>query len=151
VGLVKPDKAGVPWAKGLKRTRQRELVLGVLEQADAPLAAPDIAARLERQGESLWLSTIYRVLDSFVEHGMLSKAAVLDSGMAVYALSSRQHRHYAVCLACNRVIPLESCPLESVTPQLTEQNFQITGHRLQMYGFCGGCKPEQADDNNTKE
>ena len=127
------------WAPALKKTKQRQLVLEVLRQAQAPLTALDIAGRLERQGTPVWLSTVYRVLDSFVEHAMLQKTTVVESGMAVFEINDRIHRHYAVCIRCHKIIPLENCPLESFQPELGEADFQVLGHRLQMYGFCSGC------------
>lgn len=132
-----------PWAGGLKRTKQRVLVLDVLERAELPLSAPEIAAELARRGAPVWLSTIYRVLETFVEAGTVQKTVVLENGAAVYELCAHAHRHYAVCLRCRRIIPLEECPLERLEPRLCERDFHITGHRLQMYGFCGGCVEDE--------
>lgn len=127
------------WPQAVKRTKQRCLVLAVLEAADMPVTALDISARLEKQGNPVWLSTIYRILDTFSEHGMAQKAAVLENGMAIYECSTRAHRHYAVCVVCHKVIAIHDCPLESYSPLLQEQNFHVLGHKLQMYGYCGEC------------
>jgi len=139
--MPKSDNPATPWALGLKKTRQRQLVWEALENAEAPVTVPDISARLERLGTPVWLSTIYRILDQFVERGLLLKIIVTENGQAMYEINDHNHRHYAVCLACNKIIPLEHCPVESFRPQLEGESFQITGHRLQMYGFCKGCHP----------
>jgi len=133
--------AEAKWAPELKKTRQRRLVLETLERAEGPVAATDITARLAQAGTPVWLSTVYRVLDTFVEHGMLQKTTVLESGAAVYELCG-SHRHYAVCVVCRKIIPLHGCPLDSFRPELGER-FHITGHRLQIYGVCGGCEKNQ--------
>lgn len=143
--MPKCDSTVTPWPLGLKKTRQRQLVWETLEGADAPMTVPDISARLERLGTPVSPSTIYRILDQFVERGALLKTIVTESGQAMYEVNGQSHRHYAVCLACNRIIPLDHCPLESFRPQLDEQSFQITGHRIQMHGFCEGCRlPDKA-------
>lgn len=128
------------WPEGLKRTRQRETVLTALSGADTPMTAMQLAAQLERQGEAVWLSTIYRVLDTFVEHGVVKKTQILDSGINIYELTSTQHRHYAVCVVCNRIIGMHNCPVDHhFLPELSEQGFHVLGHRLQMYGYCAAC------------
>lgn len=126
----------IRWPDGLKKTKTRVAVLQALAVADRPLTAVEIAART---GEKpVWLSTVYRVLDIFEQHGMVLKTPVMESGIAIYELAGG-HRHYAVCLGCNRVITLENCPLENFLPRLSEQDFQVVGHRLQMYGYCTSC------------
>ena len=127
------------WPQGLKRTKPRQRVLEVLSSAAVPMTALDICEQIGREGESVWLSTVYRILDQFTERGIAVKTAVLDSGMALYELSRSGHRHYAVCMGCNKVIPMENCPMERFYPKLEESGFQVTGHKLEMYGYCKEC------------
>ena len=84
------------WPAGIKKTRQRQGVLSVLEHAQAPLSATDICAKLESTGENPWLSTVYRVLELFVEKGVVLKTSVMNNEMAVYELNRYTHKHYAV-------------------------------------------------------
>lgn len=126
------------WPPALKKTAPRLLILDAFCASDKPLTAPALSALLERQGTPVWLSTVYRVLDLFSEHGILIKTALHENGMAIYELNDG-HRHYAVCVACKRVIAMHGCPLESFMPDLQEKNFHILGHKLQMYGYCGEC------------
>lgn len=127
------------WPQGIKKTKQRAAVLAELEKAEAPLTAQELSVRLQQAGEEVWLSTIYRILDTFVQNGIVTRTTVLNSGTAVYELAGEQHRHYAVCLLCGKVTPMENCPLESFLPRLSDREFHVLGHRLQMFGYCGGC------------
>lgn len=136
------ENASASWPSGIKRTRQRELVYNALSCAKTPLSALDISDRLDRAKTPVWLSTIYRILDMFTAQGIAQKSAVTESGMAVFELSANRHRHYAVCISCQRVIAIENCPFESFSPKLSERDFQVTGHRLQIYGYCTGCSPK---------
>lgn len=126
------------WPAGVKRTKQRELVLSVFSVLDRPLTALEVSEYLAHEGTPVWLSTVYRVLDMFLERGMVSKIAAHENGMAIYALNDG-HRHYAVCVTCKKVIAMRGCPLESFMPDLQEKNFRVLGHRLQMYGYCANC------------
>ena len=127
------------WPQDLKKTKQRTLVLEVLNQAEIPLGAPAIAAELERRGTPVWISTVYRVLDTFTTHGVAVKAAELENGMALYEQAGNKHRHYAVCLACGKAVPLAHCPLENRLGVLPDKGFRVVAHKLQIYGYCTGC------------
>lgn len=129
-----------PWPAGLKRTRQREGVLAVLEQANKPLSAAEICSKLEENGEKAWLSTVYRILELFVEKEMAVKTSVMNSDVAVYELNRYKHKHYAVCIGCHKMIGMNNCPMDAFIPELDEQNFRVVGHNLQVFGFCKDCR-----------
>ncbi len=128
------------WPSGVKKTKQRACVLALLEASESPLSAAELYLRA-RQGEdaSVSLSTVYRILDHFVENGLAVKSAVTDGGTVLYAPNRQQHRHYAICVDCRRIVTLESCPMEALTPELSENGFHVLGHRVELYGYCGDC------------
>ncbi|WP_294856064.1 Fur family transcriptional regulator [Oscillibacter sp.] len=128
------------WQAGVKRTRQRESVLAVLEHSDKPLSAAEICSKIEMDGDTVWMSTVYRVLELFVEKGVALKTTVLNNEMAVYELNRFQHKHYAVCMKCRKIIPMGNCPMENFTPMLAEEGFQIVGHNLEVFGYCRDCR-----------
>jgi Fur family ferric uptake transcriptional regulator len=128
------------WPEGLKRTQPRERVLTVLEQADHPLSAMDICSAAEQGGKPVWLSTVYRILELFVQKGVVTKVAMMHNDMTLYELNHLQHRHYAVCVSCRKVVPLHTCPLEKFMPRLDDQSFHVLGHNLEIYGYCGECE-----------
>lgn len=127
-----------PWPKELKKTKQRLDLIEALCEAENPLSVQEISAELLRRGNPMWLSTIYRVLETLMKHGVIQKSAVSDSGTALYEIGA-EHRHYAVCVGCKCVIELKGCPIESLLPDLQEKSFHVVGHKLQISGFCGDC------------
>jgi Fur family ferric uptake transcriptional regulator len=130
--------AGIDWPEGIKRTKQRDAVLGVLENAEAPLPAMEICARTEKSGEPVWLSTVYRILELFTEKGVVLKTTVLDGDMAFYELNRHGHHHYAVCVDCHKIVPIEGCPMGDYEPE-PQSGFRVLGHRVEMYGYCKDC------------
>ncbi len=127
------------WPQGIKKTKPRERVLAVLERADAPMSSIDIYTQAQSMGGPIWLSTVYRVLEAFVQKGLIVKTVVMDSGMAVYALNRHQHTHYAVCVGCHKIVAMENCPMEAFVPRLGDSGFHVLGHKIEMYGYCRDC------------
>jgi Fur family ferric uptake transcriptional regulator len=58
-------------------------VLSILEKSDKPLSATDICSKMEeRRDSAAWLSTVYRVLEIFVEKGVVIKTNMMNNEMA---------------------------------------------------------------------
>lgn len=129
------------WPAGIKRTKQRESMLSILNDSEKPLSAADICAKMEESNGSAWLSTVYRTLELFVKKGVVVKTNVMNHEMAVYELNRFKHKHYAVCMNCRKIIAIDNCPMEKFIPQLADEGFRITGHNLEIFGFCKDCDP----------
>lgn len=132
----------LPWPKDVKKTKQRLEIIEALHEAEKPLSAQEISAELMRSGNPMWLSTVYRVLETLMKHGMIQKSAVNESGTALYEIGD-EHRHYAVCVGCKSIVEIKGCPIESFLPDLTAKSFHVIGHKLQISGFCCDCYMKQ--------
>lgn len=139
------------WPSGFKRTRPRAYVLGVLDEADEPLSAADIYAAIDKKGLSISLSTIYRILEQLVTKNAVIKTTIMDNDMAIYELNRKQHKHYAVCMNCHKVVPLNNCPLERFTPRIEDNEFHVMGHKVEIYGYCKDCDKTDSHGRNTDE
>lgn len=130
--------------KGLKNTKNRQLVLASLRQADSPLTAEDIYLQLKVVDASISLSTVYRILDIFVEKELALKASVAKDNAAMYELNDRAHKHHLVCVSCKKIQPVYNCPLDDFEKNVAkETDYSITGHRLEIYGYCPECRGKE--------
>ena len=128
------------WPAQLRRTKPRLRVWEVISRAEMPLEVRELCARLEKLGEPMAVSTVYRVLAAFEECGAVTKTTVLGSDSALYALHEPGHEHYAICLGCHHRIPLKHCPIrESDGPE----GFCVTDHRVELYGYCAECRKKR--------
>ncbi|MBO5283479.1 MAG: transcriptional repressor [Lachnospiraceae bacterium] len=129
---------------GIKWTRQRKDVYQILLEATEPLSAVQIYQRLEDSAgqPGYAVSTIYRLLAAVEEKNLLIKSSWMGEDTLVYELNRGEHTHYAVCLGCHKRVPLQQCPFAHMHPQLpqTQGDFEITGHKLELYGYCKECK-----------
>jgi Fur family ferric uptake transcriptional regulator len=127
------------WPVGVKKTRQRQAVLAVLRQAENPVSAAVIRAVAAREGQKITLSTVYRILEYMKKKGVVGRADVRQSGRALYELNRFRHKHYAVCVVCHRIIKMDNCPMENFIPHVAEKDFRVTGHSVELYGYCRDC------------
>ena len=139
----------VSYPQGIKWTKQRKDVYHVLLHAVEPLSAVQIYNHIDKTEDTgnYAVSTIYRILTAFEEKGLVSKTNWMGDGTLVYELNKGGHTHYAVCLNCHKRIPLEACPFEQMhvshaheKDSLDASGFQVTGHKLELYGYCKQCR-----------
>jgi len=134
------------WPQGLKRTKSREAIMAALEKEPLPVTALYLFDKLQQGKEPIWLSTVYRVLESFVGKNAVLKIMPADSTMAVYEWNRHKHTHYAVCVECHSMVPVKDCPFEYTAPPAADGDFHIVGHNLELYGYCGKCYKKKADE-----
>lgn len=134
------EKASFP--KGLKWTKQRKAVYQVLKDAEEPMSAVEIYHKVIEtdQTAEYAVSTIYRILATFEENEMLIKSTFMNEETYVYELNRGMHTHYAVCMKCHKKVVLDGCPFMSMRLPKAQDDFQITGHKLELYGYCKDCK-----------
>lgn len=117
---------------GLKCTTQRISVMEILSRANAPMTAESIFEK----ADGISLSTVYRIAERLVEKGIVTKNTIRDSDKFYYELVDNKHRHYAICLGCGGMKYVDICPVHN----LKIDDFTVTGHKLEIYGYCGSCK-----------
>jgi len=126
--------------EGMKNTRHRNAILLLLEQSDHPVSAEELYISLREKTASINLSTVYRTLDTFVSKNLVIKAT-MDDGKARYELNHHEHKHHLFCVGCHKVISIEDCPMGELQESLKKKmDFEVTGHKLEIYGYCHNCK-----------
>lgn len=134
------DKKKLPlWPDQLKKTRPRMAVWKELSGQPFPMTALAIFTQLREKDPHICLSTVYRILDAFTDAHTVIRSVAPDGAAACYGLNWQKHTHYAVCICCHRMLPVTICPFEQAAHPVGEENFHITGHHLELLGYCDAC------------
>lgn len=132
---------------GLKVTKQRLAVLDILGRSETPLAADAVFLALKNAGAAANLSTVYRALEVLCEKKLVEKLKLQDDPRTLYEYNRMVHKHNLICLGCNRVVAIRHCPLGDYEKTLAkETNFYISGHKLDIYGYCPECRKKYAPE-----
>jgi Fe2+ or Zn2+ uptake regulation protein len=123
-----------------KKTRQRQLILEVLDRTDKLITAEEVFDIVRGQYPKVSLSTIYRNLDMLFYNHYVTRYRISD-GKWQYQLKKQGHYHQVVCTHCCRAIALQECPMtENLHQVLKDQQFEVTGHKFEVYGICKECQ-----------
>lgn len=129
---------------GLKNTKQRQWIYQTIELTDHPISAEQLHLSLATADATINLSTVYRILDVFVSHRLISKTFKASENKALYEIMREEHRHYLICTSCKVMTPLTGCPLHTFESELSSKlSYIITGHSLEIFGICPTCQPQE--------
>lgn len=126
---------------GLKNTKHRTTILEFLKEVKQPVTAEQIYCQLKEKNISINLSTVYRTLETLSDKELVLKHSVTNESRALFEYNSKIHKHYLVCMGCKKILFIENCPLHEYEKILEKKtDFIITGHKLDMYGYCPECQ-----------
>lgn len=125
---------------GYKNTKPRQAISDMLEDVEVPVSAEDIYNSIVEKGIKVNLSTVYRSLELLEDFGVINKTVISD-GRALYELTKDHHSHQIICTKCNKMIPVELCPISDLQKQIEKTTeFHVTGHRIEIFGVCSECR-----------
>lgn len=119
---------------GYKNSKTRNTIIGIMVEHAGYISAEEI---FEILGMKINLSTIYRNLKLLDEVGLLSNTQ--NKGVKKYKIREVQNRtHDIICIKCGKTKSVKFCPFELM--DLDESEFEIVGHKFEVYGICKHCK-----------
>ena len=129
--------------KGIRLTRQRRVVLQVMDAAEQHLDVDQILARAQKLDSRVHRVTIYRTIDLLKKHGLIDELDLLHlRGDQHYYESHgpRDHIHVA-CLGCGKVREFESRLYEQLKAQIERDcAMKVTMARTEVGGYCDECR-----------
>jgi len=125
---------------GLRMTSQRVLIAEALESSIDHPDAEQLYRRVFDKDPSISVATVYRTLGIFEKAGLIHKVNVGD-GRSRYEVMRNDHEHL-VDVDSGTIHEFQSEELEKLLASIAdEMGFEITGHRLELYGKKHGNMP----------
>lgn len=124
---------------GVRNTWQRTAVVDALRDIDKFVSARQIHEELERRGEKVGLTTVYRTLQSLADVEAVDVLQNKD-GESLYRHCLTDH-HHLVCTVCGRSEEIEGGPVEKWAQLVAQRyGYQLVGHDAEVFGVCRGCQ-----------
>src|SRR6266851_131120 len=128
--------------RGIRLTRQRRVILQVMDDAEQHLDVDQILERAQKMDAGVALVTVYRTIDLLKKHGLIDELDLLHlRGDRHYyeTHGPRDHIHVA-CLRCGKVREFESRLYEQLKQQIARDfHMKVTVSRTEVGGYCAEC------------
>lgn len=123
---------------GLKGTKPRLAVLHILEEENRPVDVTDITSSLEKHNIAADQATVYRILDTFVQKGLVHKLE-FHEGKFRYEKAGMDH-HHLICEQCGRIEDISDCNIPGLEKEIKKKKgFVVKRHSLEFFGVCKNC------------
>jgi Fur family ferric uptake transcriptional regulator len=129
--------------RGVRLTRQRKVLLEVMDNAERHLDAGAILERAQKLDSRVHRVTVYRTLDLLKRNGLIDELDLLHLRGDQHFYEShgtRDHIHVA-CLKCGKVREFESALYEKLKNQIAKDcGIEVTLSRMEVGGYCENCR-----------
>jgi Fe2+ or Zn2+ uptake regulation protein len=133
---------------GHRLTRQRRLILEILEESQEHLDAETLYERARARDPQIGLATVYRSLALLKAMGLVEEHHLGEDHGHFETIQGKPHYHFT-CLGCGLVVELEA-------PRVTEaarllcaaEGLQVTDINLHLKGYCQQCRGTNAGETN---
>src|ERR1700676_5454419 len=137
--------------RGIRMTKQRRVILQVMDTAEQHLDVDQILARAQKIDSGVHLVTVYRTIDLLKKEGLIDELDLLHlRGDRHYyeTHGPRDHIHVA-CLRCGKVREFESRLYEQLKEQIARDfDMQVTVARTEVGGICNDCLSHEKKSPN---
>jgi len=120
--------------QGVRITRQRSTILGILSQTEDHPDALEIFRRSVAIDSSISLSTVYRTMKLLGDMGAIHRHA-FEGGPSRFEHAGGEHHDHLIDVETGDVIEFKSDRIEQLQNEIAESlGYEITHHRLELYG-----------------
>lgn len=126
------------------KTKQRTVIEALLKSSKSHLTVEEICKKLEKSGQNVGRTTVYRTLEKLEKEGVVRKySSVGESSCYQYVSSGEEcNNHFHLkCEKCGKLIHLECSELNTISGHINEHHgFAVNPLKTVFYGVCEVCK-----------
>jgi Fur family ferric uptake transcriptional regulator len=127
--------------KGLKSTRQRDIILDYFLSSERHMSIEDLYLKLRSRHPGIGYATVYRTLKLFAEAGIANEIQFGDGQTRYEHVNEGEHHDHLVCTRCGAITEFENETIEQLQNEVAAgYGFQIETHKLELYGLCAKCQ-----------
>jgi Fur family transcriptional regulator, ferric uptake regulator len=130
--------------KGMRSTPEREAILAEVFAQHDHFDVEELIMRFRLQGLRISRASVYRTLSLLVESGLVQEVYYEDGHMHYEHIYGHEHHCHLRCLGCRKIIEFRDQAVEEAEKRIGRTNdFEPTGHRLEIIGFCSLCREKK--------
>ncbi|MEK7407990.1 MAG: transcriptional repressor [Acidobacteriota bacterium] len=133
--------------RGVRLTRQRQVLLDLIERSGAHLDAEQLYQLAKQQDPKLNRVTVYRTIKMLKDSGLVDELDLMhwEGEQHYYETRMKREHAHAVCLRCGKVEEFYGQPLAKLRRQIESHfGFQVLMARTEVGGYCSHCQALRA-------
>ena len=138
-----PSIKGSLKERGVRLTRQRQLLLELIDKSGEHLDAEQLYQLAKAQDPKINRVTVYRTLKMLKTGGLVDELDLMHHAgdQHYYETRMKQEHAHVICLRCGKVEEFFGQPLHQLRKQIESHfGFQILIARTEVGGYCAHCQ-----------
>jgi Fur family ferric uptake transcriptional regulator len=140
--------------KGVRLTRQRQILLDLIDQSVKHLDAESLYHLAKEKDPKINRVTVYRTLKMLKAGGLVDELDLMhfNGEQHYYETRLKQEHAHVVCLRCGKVEEFFGEPLQRIRRQVESNfGFQVLVARTEIGGYCSNCQAARAQEMTISE
>lgn len=139
------EKHHIRWSK------QRDQVLDVFLRHDGHMTMDDLHQHVREKYPEISYATVHRAMKLICDSGIGEGFNLGEKAMRYeHHFGHKKHDHL-ICESCEKIIELACDGIDQQHKKSIEKHrFNVTHHRLLIYGYCRECQNKQYGNNLAK-
>lgn len=128
--------------RGFRITMTRIQVIRALAESNRALTAYSIHERISKSGGRIDVVSVYRILSTLQEVGLVHRIGIVDGYYACRASDAEHHNaEHLVCSTCGCVTELmpPKASVDALLAVAKSQGFETSEIRMELLGTCAHC------------
>ena len=127
--------------KGLKSTRQRDVILDAFLSSERHMSIEELYLKLRARHPNIGYATVYRTLKLFSEAGIAREIQFGDGQTRYEHVAEGEHHDHLVCTRCGAITEFRNDTIEQLQDDIAKSyGFIIETHKMELYGQCAKCR-----------
>ncbi|MDP3296602.1 MAG: Fur family transcriptional regulator [Thermodesulfovibrionia bacterium] len=127
--------------KGLKSTRQRDVIATEFLRGTGHITAEDLYKKIGRKHKGIGFTTVYRTLKLLTTLGLATERVFADNLTRYEPLPAEDHHDHLICINCGTITEFENMKMERLQEKISNEfGFYTVIHKMEIYGYCKKCK-----------
>lgn len=132
--------------KGLRNTPEREMIIKEVFSIHDHFDVDTLYLRLKIKKKNISKASIYRTIPLLIESGLVKEVFFEDGHMHYEHIYGHDHHCHFRCLDCKKVIEFREDEVTNIQKKFSRRHeFEVTGHRLELFGYCGDCLKKEGE------
>ena len=124
----------------LKSTEQRDTIVRAFLNSQRHISVEELYNEVRKLNPHIGYATVYRTMKLLTECGLALERHFRE-GEARYESSEGHHHDHLICESCGKIVEFEEPRIEVLQDATAKRlGFQITGHKMELYGICRDCR-----------
>jgi Fur family ferric uptake transcriptional regulator len=127
--------------KGLKSTRQRDLIVSEFLEMGEHVTAEELYKEISKKYSDIGFTTVYRTLKLLNKSGLAAERVFADNLTRYEPLSAEDHHDHLICMKCGSITEFQDLRIERLQERVADEfGFVAVSHKMELYGYCKKCK-----------